>query len=566
VSRRRSGATGARRGGILTLLAMLLSVLAACAGLPTSGPVQAGLAPGAVAPPDFTFTPQKPQDGASPEQIVQGFIDAGSGPEDNWATARLYLASGFRDKWDPRASVTIDDRSQRRYTSASTEQVTLTASQTASVDSTGAYAPSDGGQTSLPFTLVKVDKQWRIAKGPQGVVLGDDQFSSVYRQYELMFFDPSWTYLVPDVRWFPATNAVTQISKELIDGKPSPWLAGSVATAFPDNVSMDVPSVSVDSGIAKVPLSGGALTAQQTTLNRMQTQLEASLATAGVSEVSMTSAGTTLAAHASSTASTAIRPQPFVETGKGVGYLQSSGDGVDPVPGLSEAIARVNPTAMQVSADETTAAVRDSHGQVQRVPAKGAAQVLDRRHDLVAPGVDTYGYVWSVPTGSPSAVRAYGQGGHALEIAGAWPEASRITVMALSRDGTRIAALVTVGGQPQLEVAGVVRAADGTPQSLGQPLVLATLPGSAIDLTWLDDTTVGVVAHDSDGISVIDQTVGGPGSETTGPSGVTSIAGSTGTVVRVRTADGALYSQRGSNWEHAADDIRVLGTVQGIAK
>jgi hypothetical protein len=564
MSRLRRWRAGARRGGILSVCALLLVALAACAGLPTSGPVQEGLPPGAVAPPDFTFTPQKPQDGASPEQIVQGFIDAGSGPQDNWATARLYLAPSFHNKWDPRASVTIDDRTQRRYTSPSNNQVTLYASPSAGVDATGAYTPFEGGETPLPFTLVKVEGQWRISKAPNGVVLGDDQFGSVYRQYELMYFDPTWTYLVPDVRWFPATNAVTQIAKELIDGKASPWLAGSVSSSFPDNVALDVPSVAVDSGVAKVPLSGGALAAQQTTLDRMQTQLEASLKTAGVSEVAMTAGGTTLAAHAVSTASTAIRAQPFVQTAKGVGYLQSSGSGVDEVPGLSAAIAHANPTAMQVSADQTAAAVRDRGGAVQRVPAKGQPLLLDRRAGLVAPAIDTHGYIWSVASSAPSAVHAYSPAGRSISVAGAWPEASHITAMAVSRDGTRLAAIVTIGGQPQVEVAGIVRGADGAPQSLGQPMVLGTLPGNGIDLTWLDDTTVGVLGHDPAGTTVIAQTVGGPAAETAGPSGATTIAGSTGTVVRVRSADGTLYSQRGSNWELAAEGIQLLGTVQGI--
>ncbi|KHK98902.1 hypothetical protein LK09_08595 [Microbacterium mangrovi] len=546
------------------LVAVLLGALTACAGLPTSGPVQEGLPPGAVAPPDFTFTPQKPQTGASPEQIVQGFIDAGSGPQDNWATARLYLAPILKNKWDPRASVTIDDRSQRRYASPSNNQVTLTASPTAGVDATGAYTPSEGGQTPLPFTLVKVDGQWRISKAPNGVVLGADQFGSVYRQYELMYFDPTWKYLVPDVRWFPATNAVTQIAKELIDGKPSPWLAGSIASAFPDNVALDPPSVAVDSGAAKVPLSGGALAAQQTTLDRMQTQLEASLKTAGVSEVAMTAGGTTLAAHAVSTASTAIRAQPFVQTGKGVGYLQSNGTGVDQIPGLSPAIAHTGPTAMQISADQTTAAVRDRSGAVQRVPAKGQALLLDHRSGLVAPGIDPQGYIWSAPASAPAAVHAYNPAGRQISVAGAWPEASHLTAMSVSRDGTRLAAIVTVGGQPQVEVAGIVRGTDGAPQSLGQPMLLGTLPGNGIDLTWLDDTTVGVVAHDSAGLTVVAQTIGGPATGTAGPSGAATIAGSTGTVVRVRSADGTLYNQRGSNWELAAAGITVLGTVQGL--
>jgi hypothetical protein len=198
------------------------------------------------------------------------------------------------------------------------------------------------------------------------------------------------------------------------------------------------------------------------------------------------------------------------------------------------------------------------------VPAKGQPLLLDRRSGLVAPGIDTHGYVWTVSASSPAAVHAYSPAGKPISVAGAWPEASHITAMALSRDGTRLAAIVTVGGQPQVEVAGIVRGTDGAPQNLGQPMVLGSLPGNGLDLTWLDDTTVGVLGHDSAGITVIAQTVGGPSTETAGPSGATTIAGSTGTVVRVRSADGTLYSQRGSNWELATEGIQLLGTVQGI--
>ncbi len=71
-----------RRRGILSgvILALAL-VLSACAGLPTSGPVNAGNdADADVAPPDFSFLPDHPQPGATPEEIVEGFIRAGSGP------------------------------------------------------------------------------------------------------------------------------------------------------------------------------------------------------------------------------------------------------------------------------------------------------------------------------------------------------------------------------------------------------------------------------------------------------------------------------------------------------
>ena len=78
-----------RRGILTTLLAVAALALSACAGLPTSGPVTPGLPAGTDAGnPDFSFRPDSPQPGATPEQIVTGFIRAGSGPADNRAIAR----------------------------------------------------------------------------------------------------------------------------------------------------------------------------------------------------------------------------------------------------------------------------------------------------------------------------------------------------------------------------------------------------------------------------------------------------------------------------------------------
>ncbi|MGS8546814.1 GerMN domain-containing protein, partial [Salmonella enterica] len=85
--------------------------------------------------------------------------------------------------------------------------------------------------------------------------------------------DPTWTFLVPDVRWFPTLNASTRIAAALIKGQPSPRLANSVVSAFPETVSLGSPSVPVVNGVAQVDLKESALTSDQTTLSRMQAQI-----------------------------------------------------------------------------------------------------------------------------------------------------------------------------------------------------------------------------------------------------------------------------------------------------
>ena len=59
--------------------------------------------------------------------------------------------------------------------------------------------------------------------------------------------------------------------------------------------------------------------------------------------------------------------------------------------------------------------------------------------------------------------------------------------MAVSRDGTRMAALVNAGGRSEVWIAGIVRGDDSQPLRLGDPFPLGAQAGTASGLAWLDD-------------------------------------------------------------------------------
>ncbi|MGA1828193.1 hypothetical protein, partial [Microbacterium sp.] len=387
-----------RRSIRAALVVIAALVLAACAGLPLSGPVNPGLAAGEDAgSPEFIFRPDEPQPGATPEQIVDGFIRAGSGPGPaaNWEVARMFLAPSIRETWKPEASVTIDVPDDRESVSPSEGAVELSLVAVATVDSSGAYQPV-AGLTQLSFRLAQQDDgQWRITEAPDGVVIDRDVFVNVFHRYSLMYFDPTWQFLVPDVRWFPTTNAATRIASALVNGSPSGWLGGSVVNSFPESVSLARPSVPLESGVAQVTLSAEALQLESTTLDRMQTQLTASLATASVSGAQMLVASTPLTAEPVSTRSTRVTGPPLVQTEAGFGFL--SGDELTPVAGLSDAMELIAPAAIQVSPDRDFAAVRLVGGGVARVPADSPVAVVDTRSSLIDPSADPFGYIWSVP-------------------------------------------------------------------------------------------------------------------------------------------------------------------------
>lgn len=548
------------RRALSLLSLMLVLALTACTGLPTSGYVNPGRGPQVDDTQAFAFVPDGPQEDATPAEIVEGFLRAGSGPADDWATAKLFLAPGAQ--WDPRSRVTIDRLADRRATpSADGTSVAVALTTIAAVDADGAYSPTAAGSAeTLSYTLARVDDQWRITSAPDGVVLYEEVFPTVYQSASVAYFDPSYSFIVPDVRWFPRPLVASRIATALVDGQPSAWLAGAVRSAFPDELSLVGRSVTLSSdGIAQVQLPRAALSLDRTTLDRMQTQLVRSLATAGINEVQMTVEGTPIAASEVSVRVTRVDPSPAVLTSIGAfGVL--AGDAVEPIDGLSDAVESLSPSAVELEADRSLAAVRTQQGTVASALSDGRTFLLDDRAGLIAPSIDGQGEIWSVPANAPTQVRAITAEGVPRAVGNAWPDASEIVSMQVSRDGTRIAAIVTVSGVREVWVAGIER--ENTEVNLGPPHVLSFSQQGAFDLAWLDDTTVGVLVS-ADGVDRLRElNVGGRGTEATAPDGARTLAAGS-TSVRVLDDQGRLYSRRGSSWTLVASGIRVLAAQQG---
>jgi hypothetical protein len=562
------------RGILSLLLALCAVVVTGCAGFPTSGPPEYGLENGNTGngSQNVQFIPNRPQPGATPQQIVEGFIDAGSGPgvAGRWDVAREFLAPSLADTWVPETRVIVDERAERDYVETEEGVVDFAFDVVATVDDKGAYQPAELAAGSQEFRLAQQsDGEWRITEAPDGIWLDDAQFPTVFHRYPLMYFDPSWRYLVPDVRWFPVTKAAGSITAALVNKPPSEWLIDSVVTAFPDGVTA-VPAVPVDDdGVADVALLGDAmLAADAQEQGRMVTQLEESLRAVSVTDVIMTVDATPIDAEPVAVRSTRVPAAPLVMAEDGFGFL--TGDEIDKIPGLSAVVEAVAPVTVQVGPEREFAAARLAAGEVVRLSSTATgAEPLDSRGGLVDPVIDGFGTVWSVPREDPAALRAFLPGGDVVEVADAWPDAAAVGGMALSRDGTRLAAVVTAGGRTVLSVAGVVRDADGVPLRLGTPMHLAVVgPAvvgvSTIGVTWIDDLTIGVLSSGDAESTIVEQVVGGPTSTSAAASDMASIAGGSGiSSLRLRAEDGTLYVKRGTAWQATATGILLLATQQG---
>ncbi|MFJ2542185.1 GerMN domain-containing protein [Microbacterium sp. NPDC087589] len=566
----------ALRGIAIAAAALLLS---ACTGLPTTGDVQRGIPLGA--PPegqDFLPLASGPVDGASPEEIVEGFMEAAITPADNWDTARTFLTPELASTWRPNTGVSIDmSAATRSFTSnlddedddevddGDTADVRVAFDQVASVDATGAYSEASGASNSA-FVVERTEGQWRIAEAPDGVVIDESRFSRVYDDYALQYFDQTWERLVPDVRWFPRRATVaTTIAQSLIGGVPSPWLDPAVQSAFPQAVQLARDAVPIDQDqIADVALNRAALGLEPTTLARMRTQLQATLVAAGVQidQVRFTVDGRALEAGVVEVVTDAADAGSLVVKDGTFGMLV--GGEITPIPGVTDQILNAGQpvAAIDVSADSSRAAVQLIDGHVW-LAGDGGFDELDARPSLVRPSMDPYDYTWSVPSNAPASLQAIGSDVAPQSIAGAWPEASAVSAIRVSADGARVAAAVVIGGERWIVVSSVIRDETGLPIELGPTEPLAQLDGSAVGLVWLGADRLGLLTDPADRM-VVTQVVGGPGSAEVAPTGAVSIAGSrSATGLRVLGADGAVFARTGSAWSESITGVSLLATRAG---
>jgi hypothetical protein len=572
-------ASGRRNGrGLRASLVVLsaLALIAGCAQIPRTssvkevGPIQEqndGLG-------QVDFLPSGPQPGATQDEILKGFIQAQVSPQNDYQVARDFLATSLRTKWNPDASVTVDTGSNRDYETADENQKMLTLTPVAFVDADGSYTRAESSVgIQQHYTFVKQKGQWRISKAPNGVIIDSSRFPSVFAPHSLYFFSPDLSYLVPDERWFPNSPASlqTRVVKELVQG-PAKWLAGAYVTAFPQGSQLTSDSVTVTGGEADVDLNSTAGAADATTLTRMQLQLSESLASvAGINDVRISIEG--VQRSVSGTLSPQPVQDPTVDSNalvlRGGKFGMLSGSTVTEIPDVSAKVEGLDPLAATLSADHRTAVVLGANASwVVRADADNPIE-LDPRLGRIAPTLDPDGYAWSAVSGVPSALTVLAPSGAPTTLTVAWPDAGSVAGIAMSRDGTRLAALVGTDSGMDIMVAGVVRTSAGRPESVSTPINLGPVTGGkATSLTWLDDLRVAALAAQSGGDTSIDvQTVGGDSESQSGPSAGASI-GPVGAAPYywVLTSGGSLQWPRGTGWQQRADGVQFIGQQLGKAQ
>ncbi len=241
----------------VAVIAAVVASVAGCVGMPSNGPVQ-----------EFSASPQSggqdgnligsvplgPQAGEDPAHVVEGFLTAADSYP-LYSVALEYLTSSAVRSWNPQFAVKVFSKLDPPVTvptpkaspaSAPQAKVEVTGTIQSTFNGTGQYISANPGPASAaydnPFTLVKVNGQWRITNPPSYRMLQVGDFPYFYKTQDLYFMDPQDDTLVPDSVFVPLGATVSQLLTDLVDsltGPPkTPWLASAIDTELPPNYSV----------------------------------------------------------------------------------------------------------------------------------------------------------------------------------------------------------------------------------------------------------------------------------------------------------------------------------------
>ncbi|MFE0425189.1 GerMN domain-containing protein, partial [Streptomyces sp. NPDC058953] len=284
---------GARRSGARRLGALLGGsgiLLAGCAAMPDSGDVQAVKAsPRADA--QVRVHPVAPRKGAGPQEIINGFLEAMTSDDADYATARAYLSPKTSRDWRPQDRTTVlavaptpRPQPQRDTWDRQGVDFPMTGTRIAEVDEEQAYQAltPDDYQFTVHVSRHDGDGEWRIDALPHGLVLGQSDFQRNYRSVNKYYFASGQNRVVADPvfirqRMDPVTkmDPVTQSVKAVLDG-PTNWLAPVVESRFPTGTALakGVTSLTTDDrDVLEVPLNEKASNVGQAQCRKMAAQI-----------------------------------------------------------------------------------------------------------------------------------------------------------------------------------------------------------------------------------------------------------------------------------------------------
>ncbi|MCI2422162.1 LpqB family beta-propeller domain-containing protein [Saccharopolyspora sp. K220] len=251
---------GVRSARRLAALVVLLLGLSACASIPQSSNPKAVKE---VDESNATAPVSPPPSGADPLALVRSFVDLAAAPESNHEAARLHLTPAAHQSWGPLPGLLIVDNvdtipaPQPMPLPDGVQMVTLQADKVGRLLPDSSFVPEVGEYQIQMRVERQPDGQWRIATPPPELVASRGSFNAVYRPVPIYFLDHDSTGVVPDLRYVVSQPASTLPRRviDLLTTGPSEGLRSAVNTAIPPGVHPKTNTSEARDGALEVNLS-----------------------------------------------------------------------------------------------------------------------------------------------------------------------------------------------------------------------------------------------------------------------------------------------------------------------
>ncbi|CAB4620620.1 unannotated protein [freshwater metagenome] len=540
------------------VLILAVLMLTGCATIPTAGPVVVAGPNTVGSQTDVEFLPAGPAEGATQREILDGFINAGSAPQNNFRIARSFLTDEAALVWNPAGETMVRGVYDSVMVTAATE-MTYSAGIVSVVDGAGVLTNVEPAQTrEWSFSFARVNGEWRLSGVPDVTVISESTFSSTYGEYTAYFVNHNQTALVPDVRVFARQgDPMFSVARAVIAG-PSPYLPNT-STAFPQGTELVSVLVDDKKGIATVDVSDNVRQAPTTDQRIMLAQLRASLGEfTNVTATAMSINQSLLAIAGVPGLETAVQvdDRPLILYNKSFGYSHNSK--IESVPSNAASIVSLEPTSISFDASTNAAAVSSPTGVY--LVTDGTEQI-SVKESSVEPQIDGSGTVWWVENHLPDLISVFADGREFL-VDGPWRGSAHIVGLEVSRDDARVAIAINDLGHAYVLVGAITVDATGLPTAVNAYRRLSVSADLIVDIAWADSNHVAVLGSRSGVVHAEVATVGG-GSRLIGqPQNPTGISGGNKGVsgLVVISGNGQLWKPRGVGWQATGVFADILAT------
>lgn len=547
----------------LIALTLLSALLAGCAQLPTKVDIKSG--PELIAPEaaDFSYyVPTGPAEGATSQEIVSGFLAAGTGPQNDYSVAREFLTEEFAQRWNPAGEVLVRDGAPG-YTASGENALLVDVRVSASVDEHGRYQENqEPEQTSLRFTLEKQAGEWRISGAPNLTVVTSPVFSVVFNAFQVFFFNNTENALVSDLRWFPSRASTgTKLVNAMLAG-PSAHLARGVTSKIPAGTTLTIDAVNVVDGVAQVDFDSTALEADALDRRLMLTQLRATLMQlVGVSDVQISINSSPQEIVPANLQTASVGGAAFYLRNTGIYRVTGTSDNV--LRGSAGFINAESVSYFDIKDDGDWLAYATAAGVtlVDNTGLSGKPQRVSRQSDLSSLFFDTEGFLWVVPIAGSQPIEIIATSGERKYL---FDNSQAIrSKFRPSPAGARIATLDTISEFNQVQTYSVLRDLAGWPIRLAPGGVVYPSIGIVLSFTWQSSDTLRVLEETVSGLtSISDYPIIGPRSQLSIPpvTGAEIYTGTAGLSTYLLAENGEVWVLTGSAWRRVVSDALLVAT------